>query len=105
MSAYNAAMKDYLNAPEVYEIDISDYAGSPGEEIRVLADDDVIVRAVEVAIVADGEAVEQGEASQDDTDDLLWIYRTTELNEHESYVVLATATDLPGNRTVGEIEP
>lgn len=104
MSAYNAAMKDYLNAPEVYEIDISDYAGSPGEEIRVLADDDVIVRAVEVAIVANGEVVEQGDASQDEIDDLLWVYRTTELNEHESYVVLATATDLPGNRTVGEIE-
>jgi hypothetical protein len=104
MSPYNAAMKDDLTVPEVYEIDISDYTGSPGEEIRVLASDDVIVRAVEVTLVANGEVVEQGDASQDDIDDLLWIYRTTEPNEHESYVVLATATDLPGNRTTGEIE-
>ncbi len=59
---------------------------------------------MKVAIVADGEVLEQGDAVKDDRVDPLWIYTTTEANEHESYVVRATATDLPGNRTTGEVE-
>jgi hypothetical protein len=59
MSAYNAALKDYLSEPEVFEIDTSDYSGMSGGQIRILAVDDVVVRSVEVAIVADGEIVEQ----------------------------------------------
>jgi hypothetical protein len=53
---------------------------------------------------SNGEIVEQGEASQDDVDDLLWIYTATQRNEHPSFLVRATATDLPGNRTMSEVE-
>ncbi|MFQ6127784.1 MAG: hypothetical protein ACE5QW_02630 [Thermoplasmata archaeon] len=104
MSAYNTALKDYLTVPTLLEVDISEYSGMPGEEIRVKGLDDVLVTGVEVAIIADGEILEQGDASQDEINKLLWIYRTQEENGHERYVVRVTATDLPGNMTVGEIE-
>ena len=104
MTPYNAALRDYMTPPEVHEIDISEYTGAPGEEIRIVACDDVILESVKVFIVADNEIVEQGEAVQHHRDKLLWIYTTQEVNEHESYTVRATARDLPGNRTVGEIE-
>ncbi|MEE9490411.1 MAG: hypothetical protein V3V91_08245 [Thermoplasmata archaeon] len=104
LTPYNAAVADYLNAPKVVNVDTYDYTGAPGEEIRVKVLDDLIVTHVRVAIVVDGKILEQGEAVQDDTVDLFWIYTTTEANEHESYVIRVTATDLPGNRTVEEFE-
>lgn len=104
LTAFNAAVRDYLRAPELLEVDLSGYNGMPGEEIRVKAIDDVLVRSVEVAIVADDQVLEQGMASQDDLNSLLWVYTTTEINEHASFVVRVTVTDLPDNRTVGEIE-
>ncbi|MCK4445016.1 MAG: hypothetical protein KAW09_10755 [Thermoplasmata archaeon] len=96
MTPYNAALRDYMTVPEVYEIDLSEYTGAPGEKIRVVALDDARFESVKV--------LEQGEAVQHARDKLLWVYRTQELNEHESYTVRATATDVPGNRTTGEVE-
>lgn len=104
MSAFNAALRDYLKPPTLLEVDVSDYSGMPDEEIRVKALDDVLVTGVEVAIIADGETIEQGDASQDDVNKLLWVYRTQEANGHERYLVRVTATDLPGNQTIGEVE-
>jgi hypothetical protein len=104
MTPYNAALRDYMTPPDVHEIDISEYTGAPGEEIRIVASDDVLLESVKVVIVADGEIVERGEAVQHHRDALLWIYTTQEVNEHESYTVRATVRDLPGNRAVGEVE-
>ena len=104
LTPFNAVVRDYLRAPEILEIDLDGYNAMPGEEIRVKALDDVLVKSVEVAIIADGEVLEQGMASQDDINPMLWVYTTTEINEHASFVVRVTATDLAGNRTVGEIE-
>jgi hypothetical protein len=104
LTPFNAAVRDYLRAPEILEVDLSEYNGMPGEEIRVKALDDVLVKTVEVAIIVDGEILEQGVASQDDINTMLWVYTTTEVNEHTSFVVRVTAIDLPDNRTVGEIE-
>lgn len=103
MTPYNAAVKDYLTAPDILEVVMGEFTGVPGEQVHVKAIDDVIVRSVEVAIIVDGEIVEQGEASQDDVNKLLWVYTTTEPIEG-SCLVRVTATDLPGNQTVGEVE-
>lgn len=104
MSAYNAAVKDYLTAPDIIDVDVSDYNGHPDEEIRVKALDDVIISGVYVVIMADGEVLEQGKAVQDDVNTLLWVYKTQQENGHETSLLRVTASDLPGNQTIGEVE-
>lgn len=103
LTPYNAAVRDYLKPPRLLEVDLSGYTGAPGEQIRVKAVDDVLVKSVTVAIIVDGEILEQGEASQDGVNKLLWVYTTREASD-ASCLVRVTATDLPGNQVVGEAE-
>ena len=49
-SAYNVAVGDWFNPPEVREIDLSGYTGEVGEEIRAKVSDDVQVETVKVTI-------------------------------------------------------
>ncbi len=63
---FSLTIADFFNAPEITEVDVSDYHGKAGDPIRVAAMDDVEVARVEVSITtADGTAVEAGEATLD----------------------------------------
>ncbi|MBN1429383.1 MAG: hypothetical protein JXB07_13505 [Anaerolineae bacterium] len=94
-SAYNAAVADWFNPPEVAEIDLSGWAGQAGEPIRVKALDNIKVAQVVVLIVnEEGVVIEQGKAEQ--IDELWWIYRTTQAASGPAKVI-AVAQDLPGN--------
>ena len=98
MSAFNAAVADWFNKPEVLEINTENWTGATGETIRVKAQDDTQVTKVHVQIVdADGSIYEEGDAVQ--ADGLWWDYTTTTSVEGNpsSATVKATAHDLPGN--------
>ena len=99
MSAFNAAVADWFNKPEVLEIDITGWNGQVGQIIRVKAQDDVQVTKVFVKISdANGTLIEQGDAVQ--ADGLWWDYTTTTATSmNPAPQVVATAQDLPGNRT------
>ena len=98
MSAFNAAVADWFNKPQVLEINIDGWTGDPGQTIRVKAQDDTSVTKVHVQIVdVDGNIFEEGDAVQ--ADGLWWDYTTTSTVDRPvaSNVVKATAHDLPGN--------
>jgi hypothetical protein len=98
MTAFNAAVADWFNKPEVLEIDITSWTGDPGQTIRVKAQDDTQVVKVHVQIMdVDGNIFEEGDAVQ--ADGLWWDYATTSLVDRPvaANVVKATAHDLPGN--------
>ena len=97
MSAFNAAVVDWFNEPEVLEIDASDWTGEIGQTIRIKAQDDTHVAKVHVLIdTAQGTVFEQGDAVQ--ADGLWWEYTTTTLvAQTPAPRVAATAEDLPGN--------
>jgi hypothetical protein len=99
---FTVAVADFLNAPDIHSIDLSEYTGSVGDRILIMADDDVAVKSVNVEILnADGSLVEKGEAVQNAGG--LWIY--TAVQEHKTVdgdKITVTASDMPGNITKEE---
>ena len=54
-NAYNVAVADFFHAPDIDEIDVTNYRGSVGDTIRIRATDDFKVKQVQVTISnADG---------------------------------------------------
>ena len=98
MTAFNAAVADWFNKPQVLEINIDNWTGTAGQTIRVKAQDDTLVIRVHVQIVdAQSNIIEEGDAEQ--ADGLWWNYTTTTNLEGNisDTTVKATAHDLPGN--------
>lgn len=80
-SAYNVAIADFFQAPDINKIDVSAYTGSPGQPIKVTVTDDFKVKAVRIAIHnEDGTLVEQGDAVME-ANQLEWTYTSTVSNE------------------------
>jgi hypothetical protein len=104
VSAYNVALADFFKAPVVTEIDVSNYSGSPGDTIRVLATDNFKVEAVRVSILnAAGAVVEEGAAIAAPEGNDTWIYTATIANTAPAGgKVSVEASDLPGNSTTAE---
>ena len=99
-SAYTAAMRDFLQAPEVQAVDASNYTGAIGSELRITAFDDFEVVAVTVRIErSTGTLVETGSAVRQ-ANGTLWLYTATATNGTPAGSrVIVTATDRPGNAT------
>jgi hypothetical protein len=98
MNAFNAAVADWFNKPEVLEINTENWTGAAGQTIRVKAQDDTQVTKVHVQIMdAGGSIFEEGDAVQ--ADGLWWDYTTATDVEGDlsTATVKATAQDLPGN--------
>ena len=104
-SMQNLIIADFLNAPSVDSIDVTAYAGQPGNRIRIEASDDFDVVAVDVVLsTASGEPVEQGSAALTAMKWGVWIYTATAaVPPGLEVVVEATAADRPGNRTARKI--
>ena len=98
-TAHMVAVSDYLNAPRVENINVSEYKGVPGNVILVEATDDFAVTQVQVSITSGGAVVESGEAVQDQINKQLWRYTATVAVTLANAVVQASAYDLPGNKT------
>jgi hypothetical protein len=95
MYSYNIALADYLQPPEIKEIDLSAWTGSPGETIRIQAVDDVEVKMVKVVITdANDVVLEQGPAVKEEGG--WWTYQTT-VSVSDNPKVVAIAEDLPGH--------
>lgn len=103
-TAYNVAIADFFNAPDIHEIDLSGYNGQPGDTIRVFVSDDFMVKEVRVTINnQDGSEVENGLATPD-TKGRLWTYTVTQTNETVvGDRIVVTASDMPGNVALDEV--
>ncbi|MDR1198508.1 MAG: hypothetical protein LBK94_05790 [Prevotellaceae bacterium] len=101
ITAYNIAVADFFNAPDIDTVDLSAYAGAAGDVIRIIVSDDFAVKSVHVKISnADGSLVEEGYAVRGAGN--LWIYTAVQNNDSlDGDRILITASDLPGN-TVSE---
>ncbi|UOQ52228.1 hypothetical protein [Hymenobacter cellulosivorans] len=99
-NAYAIAVADFLQAPDIHQIDLSAYAGKKGEAIRVRVTDDFKVTGVRVRIEnGDGTLVEEG-AAKAEPNGLDWTYTATAANASlDGDKITITATDKPGNVT------
>jgi hypothetical protein len=102
LTAYNVAVADFFNAPDIHSVDLSAYTGAAGDTIRMIVSDDFAVKSVQVCILnADGSLVEEGFAVN--SAGTIWIYTATQNNESlDGDKIIITASDLPGNRTTEE---
>ena len=101
LKANNIAVADFLKAPRIEEINLSEYTGKKNDIIKIKAFDDFKVKAVTVKIQnADGTLVEEGNAVESG---LYWIYTAKENNaDLNGDKITVRATDNPDNLTEKE---
>lgn len=97
-TAYNVAMADAMNQPEITELNLGAYTGTKGHAITIKAEDDHLVADVQVAIYSPaGNLLEQGPAGLHDNG-LDWVYVTQKANgQPKGSKLVVQASDLPGN--------
>lgn len=88
-NAYNAAIRDFLNKPQIRTAEIF------GQLVEIHATDDFKVDRVEVQILADHKIVEEGHAVF--LPDGLWRYEIKNPFSDKQGEVIITAFDIPGN--------
>lgn len=103
-NAYTAALKDFLNAPVVREINVTTYKGEVGNVIHIVATDDFEIVSLIVDIYdGAGALLESGEAVRADLTLVGWNYVATLVNEKiAGSRIVVTAKDRPGNITLKE---
>ena len=96
-------MADFLQGPDIQEVDLTHYLGKVGDTIRVRVTDGFRVDQVQVRITnGDGTMLEGGSAVQD-TNVLDWIYTATRSNSTlQGDKITVQAFDLPGNQSQEE---
>ena len=99
VSAYAAAVADYLKAPQINSVITSGYQGVIGNEIVVRATDNFKVVSVHVMVSkADGSVIEQGDAVLNVASIDEFIFKATVANAQVAGTkVLVTVRDKPGN--------
>lgn len=99
-SPYTVAVADYLNAPDIRDVDFSAYRGAVGDVILIHATDDFAVARVHVHIQnPDGTLVEEGDALPD-PDGYTYRYKATVKNTSlAGDKVTVSVYDNPGNET------
>lgn len=92
----SVAIADFLKAPKIEGINLSQYTGKKGDIIKIKVFDDFKVKAVSVKIQnADGSLVEEGNATEEG---VYWIYTATANNTDLSGdKITVRATDSPDN--------
>ena len=100
-------MGDYLNPPTITLLDVSDYKGRIGDEIFILAYDDVDVVDVNVRLTrANGMPIENGKAVENGAGSGHWhYYATVAVPLGTDIFISADAFDRPGNRAVASVNP
>lgn len=97
-SPYAVAVADYLNAPNITNVDFSGYHGQVGDVILVKATDDFAVHRVHVLIQnPDGGIVEEGDAGADPDGTTFRYVATAHNGSLAGDKITVTATDHPGN--------
>lgn len=95
---FSVIVADFLTAPVVDEIDLSQYGGQTGDVIAIRAHDDVQVTGVQVQVRdTNGTVLEQGSATQSATDGVWQYTATTNLTTGQQVAIDVSATDLPGH--------
>lgn len=102
-TAFNMAVADFMNLPDITEMDLGVYTGAKGHAITITAEDDHLVADVQVAIYdRTGNLLEQGPAELHDNG-IDWIYTTQKANgQPKGTRLVVQVSDLPGNTTTKE---
>ena len=97
-TAFNIAVADWFNEPQVLELDLSQWTKQADQTIRVQAQDDTYVAKVHMVIRGPNNSLlEEGDAVR--SDGLWWTYTTRmTVTQEGTFTVTAQAFDLAGNK-------
>lgn len=100
-SAFNVAVADFIEAPNIKGVSLAGYSGQPGDRISIEVTDNFVVTKVQVLIENnDGTLVESGYCEK--LDEHIWIYTCTTHNSSlQGDKITVTAYDMPDNKTGG----
>jgi hypothetical protein len=103
ISAFNVAVADFFQAPDILEVNLTGYFGQPGQRIHIKVTDDFEVTGVTVQIHnADGSLQEEGDAAPDATM-TNWTYTASTVNTSlTGDKITVSAFDNPNNVTKDE---
>ena len=95
---FSLTIADFFNAPAVDEVDMAEYSGKIGDQIVIMAHDDIEVTGVTVSLSdANGVSIESGDALQSPPKSGRWVYTAkAAVSAGKQVRVLVTATDHPG---------
>jgi hypothetical protein len=98
VTPYNLAVKDYMNSPEIYKINVSGYKGNPGEKILVETSDDFVITSVTVSISDPaGTTIEEGPCEFNLLTGIYEFTTTIAVPDLAGVAVFANVCDLPGH--------
>jgi len=99
-NAYNIAVADFFNAPDIMGVDLTHYAGNISDTITVQVTDDFKVKSVSVEILDPGGTLVETGSAVIQANKLDWVYTATAANAKISgSKITVKASDLPGNET------
>jgi hypothetical protein len=101
--AYNLAIADFFNAPNIEKVDVSNYSGKAGDVILITVIDDFAVKAVTVRIIDnEGVLIEESSAVQSELD-YEWVFTAQQNTDNLSgYKLEVLASDIPHNLSIYE---
>jgi hypothetical protein len=96
---FSMVMADFLNAPAIDEVDVSEYTGAQGSPIYIRTQDDFGVERVQVTVAGtDGAQLETGEASPEAGGTGRWVYLgASTIPTGTNVRISVTSTDRPGS--------
>ncbi len=96
--AFALTIADFLNAPSVDEVDLSQYGGAAGDPILIRTHDDFGVTAVQVSLADEqGNQLETGAATEEPPGSGRWVYHaTSSLSTGTTVRISVVASDRPG---------
>jgi len=99
ITAYAAAMSDFLKSPTIEELDLSFYAGQAGQRIKFTAEDNgSVVNAMVTISDGDTHVFESGQATEVDPGTGYWTYGAiTTIPAGTHVTVTVKVSDRPGN--------
>jgi hypothetical protein len=97
---FSLVMADFLNAPSIDEVDVSEYTGAQGSAIFIRTEDDFMIDKVTVNIAdVNGAQLESGDAALEPNG--RWSYHASSTVPAGTDVrITVTVTDRPGSATV-----
>lgn len=97
---FSMVMADFLNAPSIDEVDVSEYTGAAGSSISIRTEDDFMIDKVAVSISdVDGAQLEAGDAALEPSG--RWVYAATSTVPAGTNVrISVTVTDRPGSAVI-----
>jgi len=97
-TAFVAAVTDFLNPPKIAEINHSDYAGHIGDQIVILASDELKITKMQLKITDQSGAVLEQGPCQSEGLNISWKYTATvEVPSLTGATITAIAKDNPGH--------